>query len=277
MLTRYLYIKDEVSHSLILSLFDKHEDESLFWAYELYFSGFQLDVFAILNTLFEMYYQEKNSELGTCLNSLIIEWDNFKENHNILGKIITIMLNHSISLTELLRSNPKKNIRETQEEEEEDEILWEDHWGNVEFEKEVNTIEVDFVSFKTKEKINGSFLKTVCRYPIRRYYCDMVIQPVIRENMSSEFWLYYASFTPIWKERIQKYNGIINHTNKQVTFNNEDMEEGFHELFDYEIDEQSMELKERLWSDYTKKYIKISWKEFYNYYGNDSVFRKRII
>jgi hypothetical protein len=280
MLTRYLYIKDEVSHSLILSLFDKHEDESLFWAYELYFSGFQLDVFTILNTLFEMYYHEKNPELGTYLNSLIIEWDDFKENHDILGKIITIMLNHSISLTELLRSNPKKYIQEGDEgEEEEDEIVWEDHWGDVEFEKEGNSIEVDFLPFRTKEKneIKGSFLETVCRYPIRRYYCNMVIQPVIRENISSEFWLYYASFTPLWKERIQKYDGFINHTNKQVTFTNEDKEECFYELFDYEIDEQSIELKEQLFSKDTKKYTKISWKEFYDYYGYESVFRKCII
>lgn len=275
-LTRYLYVKDEVYHSLILSLFDKNEDESLFWSYELYFSGFQLDVFTLLNSIFVMYYEEKNPKLGKYLNDLVIEWDDSNEKHYILGKIIKIMLNHSISLTELMRKNPHGDSNEIEDREEE--IEWQEHWGDVEYEKiATNVCNSVFseIKFKTNDKSNSCFLKNVCRYPIRRYYCNMVIKPIERETILPEFWLYFASYTPLWKERIHQFHGIINHSTKQVTFNNEDNEECFHELYDYDVDEQSIELKERIWS--TKKYTNISWKEFYDHYGNDSVFKKKIL
>ena len=38
--TRYLYIKQDVETGLILSLLDKDKERSLFWAYELFHSGF---------------------------------------------------------------------------------------------------------------------------------------------------------------------------------------------------------------------------------------------
>jgi len=71
--TRYLYIKDEVEKALIISILDKKEEESLFWAYELYYSGFQsetfqllwniyFDFFASLNQSFESYFFKKEKE-----------------------------------------------------------------------------------------------------------------------------------------------------------------------------------------------------------------------
>lgn len=50
--TRYLYVKDEVKLTLITSLFDKKE-KALFWAYELYYSGFELELF---NHLWKIYF-----------------------------------------------------------------------------------------------------------------------------------------------------------------------------------------------------------------------------
>ena len=40
-LTRYLYIKEDVLMSLLISILEKEYDESLFWASELYFSGYE--------------------------------------------------------------------------------------------------------------------------------------------------------------------------------------------------------------------------------------------
>ena len=64
-LTRYLYIKDEVKLALLISILNK-SDDAIFWAYELYYSGFKLelyeyiwkiyyDFFATLNPCFELY------------------------------------------------------------------------------------------------------------------------------------------------------------------------------------------------------------------------------
>ena len=50
--TRYLYVKDEVKLALITSLLDKKE-KALFWAYELYYSGFELELF---NHLWKIYF-----------------------------------------------------------------------------------------------------------------------------------------------------------------------------------------------------------------------------
>lgn len=280
LLTRYLYMKHEVCHSLILSIFDKHKNESMFWAFELYFSGFEYDVFKILSVLFELYYDEKNPTLGTHFNKLIMEWDDSKYKHHILGNIIDIMLNHSISLTKLLRDNLKKNIIDDVEEIENN---WDEHWGEMDDVTSLNQISSTFTSedviqFKTNEKNQYCFLKNVCKYSIRTYYCNDVLlmnEHTCIYNEISSSWLYYASFTPIWKERINQYNGVIDVITKNINFNNIDDEECFHNLFDYEPDEQNLTFKKMLWSK--KKYTKIPWKQFYNYYGKDSVFKKYTI
>jgi hypothetical protein len=71
--TRYLYVKDEVRISLLVSILNK-SDDAIFWAYELYYSGFKTellnliwkiyyDFFATLNPTFEQYLLNKHKEL----------------------------------------------------------------------------------------------------------------------------------------------------------------------------------------------------------------------
>ena len=70
--TRYLYIKDEVRLALLVSILCK-SDDAIFWAYELYYSGFKhefftliwkiyYDFFATLNPTFETYLLKKHKE-----------------------------------------------------------------------------------------------------------------------------------------------------------------------------------------------------------------------
>ena len=76
--TRYLYIKDEVKISLMLNILHKNND-AIFWAYELYYSGFKdelfeliwkiyYDFFATNNPTFEAYLLKKHLEF---INSVI--------------------------------------------------------------------------------------------------------------------------------------------------------------------------------------------------------------
>ena len=44
--TRYLYAVLEVKQSLLIALLEKQLDEALFWAYELYYSGFTHNVYS---------------------------------------------------------------------------------------------------------------------------------------------------------------------------------------------------------------------------------------
>jgi len=70
--TRYLYIKQEVRIALLVSILNK-SDSAIFWAYELYYSGFQhelfillwqiyYDFFATLNISYEAYFLKKHNE-----------------------------------------------------------------------------------------------------------------------------------------------------------------------------------------------------------------------
>ena len=64
--TRYLYFKVEVANSLQWSILDKHLEESLYWAYEMYFSGFQTETFDFLLAFCSKY----NNEIYKVLTSL---------------------------------------------------------------------------------------------------------------------------------------------------------------------------------------------------------------
>lgn len=71
--TQYLYIKEEVRIALLVSILNK-SDDAIFWAYELYHSGFKYellnliwkiyyDFFATLNPAYEAYLLKKHKEL----------------------------------------------------------------------------------------------------------------------------------------------------------------------------------------------------------------------
>lgn len=57
--TRYLYEKDEVKLALILCILNKKE-ESIFWAYELYYSGFQSELVDVFWSLYYDFYYTLN-------------------------------------------------------------------------------------------------------------------------------------------------------------------------------------------------------------------------
>ena len=59
-------------------------------------------------------------------------------------------------------------------------------------------------------------------------------------------WLYHASFSPLWRERITNHNGHIDEHNKSVVFDeSQDFEEAFYDEFGYEPDEQKIETQNK--------------------------------
>jgi hypothetical protein len=58
-------------------------------------------------------------------------------------------------------------------------------------------------------------------------------------------WLFYASGSPLWKSRIQKYYGIVDLEEKMVRFSDEDSEESFYNLYDLEPDEQPLSVQNK--------------------------------
>jgi hypothetical protein len=57
-------------------------------------------------------------------------------------------------------------------------------------------------------------------------------------------WLYYASFSPIWNNRIKNHNGIINSELKKIVFKNDDDEETFFDIYNLEPDEQPKNIQD---------------------------------
>lgn len=54
--TRYLYNKQEVAVALLTSILQKKRQQSLFWAYELYYSGFEQELFAFLWKIYDQFF-----------------------------------------------------------------------------------------------------------------------------------------------------------------------------------------------------------------------------
>jgi len=81
-------------------------------------------------------------------------------------------------------------------------------------------------------------------------------------------WLYHASYSPIWAERITRHNGIINHKTKSVDFHDTNDEETFYELYNLEPDEQKKETQEK--SIQLIKH-KTSWLEFYKEHNKNGI------
>lgn len=87
-------------------------------------------------------------------------------------------------------------------------------------------------------------------------------------NSYRENWEYYASFSPLWQERILKYNGKIDHNNKQIIFDTDDNQELFYEHYGLEPDEQSLQTQDKL-----LKPIKqvMTWDLFYKKHKNRGI------
>ena len=80
-------------------------------------------------------------------------------------------------------------------------------------------------------------------------------------------WLYYASFSPLWKSRILKHNGVIDQKNKKVEFDDDDIDE-FYDNYGYEPDEQSLEVENKTIQDIRKER---NWLSFYKEHNINGV------
>ena len=89
--TRYLYEKEEVEIALVLSLLYKKEDEALFWGFELYYSGFDQELWYLLWNIYIEFYATSNPGFETYLIKKCKEFQKSsceKERVKILGLTI---------------------------------------------------------------------------------------------------------------------------------------------------------------------------------------------
>ena len=309
--TRYLYIKDEVKLALLISLLNK-SDKALFWAYELFWSGFQIelfglllkiyyDFFATLNPTFELYLNKKKtiylSELdkrekivASIVNNLIIRAFNtdvfmmrkvcelFEQDPDLLERaevyrILTVkedvilesqfVPTKIILLAKMLSCKLENKMAEKMTEKKRKQ---KNFYVQVEAESmlQYRTITVSPV-YRT--------LARACKFGINDdkmlslFKLARTKEPNLTEKYNNN-WLYPASLSPGWFERIRLFKGYVDYVNQKVKFVTEEAEEAFNEKYGYEPDEQPLETKEKAFGSIEKIN---TWATFYKKYKNNGI------
>jgi hypothetical protein len=215
-LTRYLYLKSAVINSLKIAIQESDKKKAFFWAYELYRSGFQTEVIQILFSILEDEYKMFQN-LKKCLQNKYEKWKkDYKSYPEFVGTMILNMIHRNI----YCHSCEKKPV-----------IV-------------VGCKLCDIAEYETQNITVGKswqYLRNCCIYSA---IGDAVNCGNIYQNMNSQTqWLYYASHSPIWNMRLQKYHIKIDHVVKDVVFDSDDVFEKFMDKFGFEPDEQCLNIQ----------------------------------
>ena len=268
-LTRYLYFKEEVKHSLLIALLNRQRDETLFWTYELYFSGFQQDTFELLFNIYQEIYSHVNSKrLGKYLHKLYTTWYENSEDDSVIGSIVLNLLYRKYDINRFITEYFKVKC------------ILPDFSQDLDGEKPFLRIKMNCEDVSPYKTVNAlptkayHILKTVSRYKTHKEVGNLFLVENVSEmeNIYDCHWLYYASKSPIWMERILSFGGSVNDAAKSVHFENEDKEEEFYDLFNYETDEQSSETREKSIGNGNEKQLSI--KDFAELYGGRIILKK---
>jgi len=262
-LTRYLYIKQEVIISLTIAILEKNRGEALFWGYELYWSGFQEETFEYLMSVFTEMFESLNPRLKRFLQKQIDSWKQDPNTHWILGTIIRNLSDKSRKFqvdTFALQLSPKMDS------------TIKDHQFYIELSND------DITQYDTVESSDSDsprfILGKVCRFSTKKQYNEIFgtgHKDVSNKEIldaSTMKWDYYASFSPIWKERIEDHNGKIDDVVKRIIFDNDDDQEEFYDRYGYEPDEQHTDLLSKI--THVNPVVQVSLREFCVIFGATS-------
>ena len=358
--TRYLYIKDEVVLALILAILNKQNDEALFWAYELYYSGFYKLLFdniwkiyyyffASQNPTFEPYLLTKQTEyyentkddkiVSMIIQNLIIRdfnidvfmitnicklfeveciylnkikpvlieditkqikyWLDNKDYRYICAFILELNKNSDFifyyslfldlfsdyQLTKAVKNNKIRNFMKSYNSNIDpriiliSKILYLIGEKNKILKKRRNLyllVEDDEIcKFETVKDITSyRVLENMCFYSIENikmlnlFQLNRIKYKNELTNMYYNKWIYHASFSPIWHNRIKKYYGYVDYLNMNVCFKNDDYLEDFYNIYGYEPDEQSSEIQNKNIGSIN---YDCNWFDFYGLYKNNGI------
>lgn len=84
--TRYLYIKDEVKLSILISLLKKNQ-QALFWSYEFYYSGFKTELWDFMWSIYYNFYASLNIKFKKFLKEKHELWKQ-TEDEKIIANVI---------------------------------------------------------------------------------------------------------------------------------------------------------------------------------------------
>lgn len=241
-LTRYLYIYDEVLVSLAQAIVEKDRLQAFFWVYELYYSGYELEVAQYLLAVYNEFMRPYNPRLGKFIESLV---EKQAEGPHIVGTIVRNMVDTS-RFTKPFQDFLQPSSKTPPPQYKETKFLVQIGEKEVEIYKTVQAsadlparkILAKVCTYATRKDLNTLFN---CRH---KDFEPKEIVDLMRYN-----WPYYAAKSPIWKQRIQEYNGIIDQEDECVFWDpelNVEKEEAFYELYGYDLDEQTSEIQSKM-------------------------------
>lgn len=222
MYTRYLYDAYDCQYMIFHSIYIKDIDQLLFWYCELYFSGFRNLLLEWAYTLYTSYYEENHPKYAPFMKEQYKKYESESESDMLKSCYLGNMFVNMIYLTASYSTTPpnykKRNIY----------IVLKPH--NIE-------------QYASTENILPAkdVLKTHCVYRVYKHRCNVLAEALelpitIQDSENQSNWLNYCINTPLWKQRIHTYGGIIE--NGSVLFDTEEHEELFYDIYGYEPDEQ---------------------------------------
>lgn len=317
--TRYLYEKTCVEYSLLIALLERNSEKALFWAYELYFSGFKNQVFSLIWKYYYLLYGCFHVQLERYMKKKTKQWLNNKKDYVLLGTIVFNMSTREPCIDSYLMMKNMLDFPDILNE-------WTAKLNDVE--NPINVLE-NFINKYNCYKTKGENLFTITKETIEdihiidnetiKYACiarmmsglfllddknyldgkmyvrlnekycrkyenkpliefkswkipenTCLFHQCIPPNKNSipieclQEWINYCWYTPVWKKRIQRYNGEL--YNNKIYFEDEDDEEKFYNFCNLEPDEQRLDVLQK-W--YGKKVFN-SWQEIHDkYYFED--------
>lgn len=215
--TRYLYDSKQVTNSLAWAIIEKKREEVLFWAYELYHSGFQTEVWYWVRDFYVNYYEEYNPLFKYHLDRFYLQW---KETGDpcLIGTVVGTL-----------------SMRDRREDEKNFILLYKE----------------DRHQMKPILDKPRNYLMHVSQYPIRFENvfaedddpeCQKLELKRIRDAYLGPNWLYYCSETPVWLNRILEFGGRVAEDKKEILFETDEGLEAFYDRWGFEPDEQSAEM-----------------------------------
>jgi hypothetical protein len=212
-LTRYLYNKAQVVESLQKAIDEKDYESALYWAYEIYYSGFEDELVDFIMLLFENRYKD-HLKLRFYIRK--------KYNENKVAKdptfVATILKNMKMKNYEKPETAKPKFVV-------------------------VKSDQIDYLKTVEIKQYMWKHLRTACKKQVTPIKNIKKSEETKLLEVFRSKWLFYASRSPIWKARILEYHGKIDGRKKTVDFKNDDDLEGFHDKYDYEPDEQPMKIQ----------------------------------
>jgi len=236
-LTRYLYIKEDVWASLMMSVLNKDVDQTLFWVCEMYYSGFEEELAEYLIVLYVEFFRSKNPRLEPILRKMATS---ISEGAHIAASM-------AINMTAAPRKFVVQDFtvkRADTDVECVDETRIIIRISPDALLKYQNVFKNHDIGLPARK-----ILQNVCTYSTRKDLVELFqsshnnIPPtkLCEYHRIDHNWVYFASFSPIWANRIAEYDGVIDNENCRVDFPNDDCMERFYEEYGYEPDEQRME------------------------------------